>query len=353
MTKFDLISMGDNATDAFIRLSEAELNCQIDKPECKICMKFASKIPYESVTEIPAGGNSSNVTLGSAKLGLNVAYISNVGDDDHGRKTLAKLKDANADTTWIKTHVGIPTNYNYVLWYADDRTILVKHEDYANDQFLNFLQDGPDSPRTDWLYLSSINDSDFSLHQKISDWFITHPEVKLAFSPGTWQIKAGTEKLKDIYAHTEILFCNKQEAEKIAEGKVVRETTSDGLVRDVTSSEANVGSPTSRSQVVLHTLAEQIKKLGPKTVIITDGENGASVLDANNNFFQTPALKIFGPAIERTGAGDAFASAFLAATIDGLSSEEALVWGATNSASVVTKIGPHEGLLTRSEIKKY
>ncbi len=50
MTKFDLISIGDNATDAFIKLSEAELNCDINRPECKICMRFAAKIPYESVT---------------------------------------------------------------------------------------------------------------------------------------------------------------------------------------------------------------------------------------------------------------------------------------------------------------
>lgn len=335
MTKFDLISIGDNATDAFIRLSEAELNCQIDKPECKICMKFAGKIPYESVTEVPAGGNSSNVVLGSAKLGLKTAYLSNIGDDDNGKKTLTKLKEAGVDTTWIKQNPGIPTNYNYVLWYADDRTILVKHEDYPHNWPV-------DLPTPSWIYLSSISDSDFSLHEKISEWLMAHPEIKLAFSPGTWQIKAGTEKLKDIYARTEILFCNKQEAEKIAEGL---DAVRDEVARDATS----------RSQVVSRTieqLAQQIKLLGPKTVVITDGENGASVLNENNNFSQIPASKVFGPASERTGAGDAFASAYLTATILGLKTEKALNWGVINSASVVTKIGPHEGLLTRPQIEE-
>jgi ribokinase len=333
--KFDLISIGDNATDAFIRLAEAELNCQIDKPECKICLKFASKIPYDSVTEVPAGGNSSNIAIGVAKLGLKVAYVSNIGNDDHGTKTLAKLNQAGIDTTWVKKNDNIPTNYNYVLWYADDRTILVKHENYPNyfPYSAEASQGKPNSPSTDWLYLSSVSDSDFSLHQQITDWLTTHPETKLAFSPGTWQIKAGTEKLKAIYTHTEILFCNKQEAEKIA---------GDNL-RNATSSEP---------EVVFRKLAEQIKTLGPRTVVITDGENGASVLDDQNNFYQVPISTAFGPAIERTGAGDAFASAYLAATINGLSADQALAWGAINSASVVTQVGPHEGLLTRDQIEE-
>ncbi|MCX6713646.1 MAG: PfkB family carbohydrate kinase, partial [Candidatus Vogelbacteria bacterium] len=316
MEKFDLISIGDNATDAFIRLSEAELNCQIDKPECKICLKFASKIPYDSVTEVPAGGNSSNVAIGTTKLGLKVAYVSNLGDDSNGEKTLAKLNDSGINTSLIKKNPGIPTNYNYVLWYANDRTILVKHENYPN-------YFPTDMPEANWLYLSSVSDNDGSLHQQIADWLIAHPETKLAFSPGTWQIKTGTEKLKTIYAHVEILFCNKQEAEKISEGS--RESE---VVRDATSREANVRNATSSEpEVVFRTLAEQIKSLGPKTVIITDGENGANVLDDQNNFYQIPATTVFGPAIERTGAGDAFASAYLAAIIASKNPEEALKWG--------------------------
>ncbi|MCX6712568.1 MAG: carbohydrate kinase family protein [Candidatus Vogelbacteria bacterium] len=333
MENFDLISIGDNATDAFIRLSEAELNCEIDKPECKICLKFASKIPYDSVTEVPAGGNSSNVAIGSTKLGLKVAYISNIGDDEHGVKTLNKLNLANINTTWVKKNPGIPTNYNYVLWYADDRTILVKHENFPNyfPYSAKASQGKPTMPETNWLYLSSISDNDGSLHQQIADWLTAHPEIKLAFSPGTWQIKTGVEKLKNIYAQTEIIFCNKQEAEKIAPS----------LLRNQTSSEP---------EVWLRELAQQIKSLGPRTVVITDGENGASVLDDQNNFYQIPATKV--EAVERTGAGDAFASAYLTATIANLPANQALAWGILNSASVVTKIGPHEGLLTRAQIEE-
>jgi len=35
-----------------------------------------------------------------------------------------------------------------------------------------------------------------------------HPEMKVVFQPGTFQMKLGTEVLKDIYANTYAFFCN-------------------------------------------------------------------------------------------------------------------------------------------------
>ena len=314
MNKFDLISIGDNATDAFIKLSEAELNCEIDRPECKICMRFAAKIPYESVTEIPAGGNSSNVVLGATKLGLKTAYISSLGSDGHGEKALAKLIEAGVDASMITKHPNIPTNYNYVLWYQDDRTILVHHQKY--DYRWPEIIEAPT-----WVFLSSSGDEDLSFHQKLGAWLVANPEIKLAFSPGTLQIKAGVEKLKDIYARTEIFFGNKQEAEKVLNlpGYEIKK------------------------------LAEEMKKIGPKIVVITNGEAGAYCLDAENNFWFMPALNT--KAFERTGAGDAFSSSFLSAIFYNQTIAAALAWGAVNSSAVVAQVGPHAGLLTRAEIE--
>jgi sugar/nucleoside kinase (ribokinase family) len=330
MNKIDLISIGDNATDAFIKLSEAELNCDINRPECKICLRFASKIPYESVTEVPAGGNSSNVVLGAAKLGLNTAYISNLGKDIHGDNTLAKLSASGVDTKLVTQQLGARTNYNYVLWYQDDRTILVHHQKYDYQW--------PEQIETPaWVYLSSVGDENLSYHQSLSHWLQANPKIKLAFSPGTHQIKVGVEKLKDIYARTEILFCNKQEAEKIIGDQAMRETTSGSL---------EVASLTAFH---IRTLAERIKILGPKIVVITDGEKGAYCLDQKDDFWFMPALN--SKAFERTGAGDAFASAFLSAIFYGQPTETALAWGAINASAVVTQIGPHAGLLAREEIE--
>ena len=315
MKSYDILTIGDTAIDAFIRLKEAELNCDINRETCKICLKFASKIPYDSITEIPAGGNSANVAIGSAKLGLATAYLTNIGYDDNGQKILAKLKSANVASELVQVHPQLATNYNYVLWYADDRTILVHHEHYP------YIL--PELPPAKWIYLTSLGENSLELHSQLATYLKKNPETKLAFSPGTMQIRAGHEVLADIYSQTEIFFANKQEVMKILE----------------------------TDQEEAGWLAGEIKKLGPKTVVMTDGDQGSFALD-NSGFWHCPIFPTTSDLIERTGAGDAFASAFLTATDQGLSVPEALKWGAVNSASVVEKVGPHEGLLSVGEIEK-
>jgi len=315
MDKFNLLTIGDTAIDAFVRLNEAELYCDINREECKICLKFASKVPYESISEIPAGGNSANVAISGAKLDLTTAYFTNIGDDDNGQKILAKLKNANVDTSFIKIHANLATNYNFVLWYADDRTILVRHENYPYEL--------PTLPQSDWVYLTSLGEKSLTLHRELIDHLDDNPETKLAFSPGTMQIRAGRETLAEIYQRTEIFFANKQEVMEILNTK---------------EEEASQ-------------LAKEIRNLGPKIVVITDGNQGAFAL-TDSGFWHSPIFPTENKLLERTGAGDAFASAFLAAFNKGLTVPEALAWGAVNSASVVQRIGPHEGLLSAQEIEK-
>jgi ribokinase len=56
---------------------------------------------------------------------------------------------------------------------------------------------------------------------------------------------------------------------------------------------------------------------------------------------------------DRTGAGDAFASTFVAGLAKGMTLEEALRWAPINSMSVVQKVGAQAGLLTEEEMKHY
>jgi sugar/nucleoside kinase (ribokinase family) len=58
------------------------------------------------------------------------------------------------------------------------------------------------------------------------------------------------------------------------------------------------------------------------------------------------------PPFERTGAGDAFTSTFVAALIHGSDIEGALQWAPINSMSVVQYVGAQKGLLTEPQIAK-
>lgn len=57
--------------------------------------------------------------------------------------------------------------------------------------------------------------------------------------------------------------------------------------------------------------------------------------------------------VDRTGAGDAFASTFTAAIALGFTPAEALAWGPINSMSVVQYIGAQKGLLSRAQLEEF
>jgi ribokinase len=313
--QYDFISVGDTVTDAFIRLKEASVHCRVNHEECEICMRFGDKIPYQEAFVIPAVGNSANAAVSAARLGLKSALVANIGADYYGKEAIEALQKEKVGTDFITVHKDIPTNYHYVLWYNDDRTILVKHENYPYKL--------PEIGTPKWLYLSSLGDNTELFHDEISNYLESHPTVQLVFQPGTFQMKMGHERLSRLYKHSKLFFCNKEEAERILDLK-----------------EADI-----------QHLLRGMRALGPDIVVITDGPDGAYSYDGNEMWFTNryPDPK---PPYERTGAGDAFASTFTVAIAHGLDIREALRWGAANSMSVVQDVGARAGLLGREAIEK-
>ena len=311
----DMVAVGDITTDAFIRLKDAKTHCSINNETCELCVRFGDKVPYESVTVVPAVGNSANAAVSAARLGLTSGLLTTIGDDENGKTCIAKLKAENVSTSYLHIQKDTPTNYHYVLWYESDRTILVKHQDYT------YLFP-KDLPEPKYIYLSSLGEHALGLQESVAEYLKVHPDVKLAFQPGTFQMKLGFEKLRDVYARTEILFCNKEEAALI----------------------------TGNASADFKILLAAVRTLGPKIAIITDGPKGAYASDGTSHYM-VPIYPDRIPPVERTGAGDAFASTVVAGLIAGLSLKDALLWGPANSMSVVEHIGAQEGLLTRPELE--
>jgi ribokinase len=315
---FDFVAIGDVVTDAFIRIQQASVYYDEKEHEEKLAFTNGAKIPYEFVKVIAAVGNSANGAVSAARLGLKTAFVTDMGSDEHGHEIMQTIKDQGVATDFAKMHEGKLSNYHYVLWYKAERTILIKHEDYER-KF-------PDIGSPKWVYLSSLGEHTEAYHQEIMEYLRSHPEVKLAFQPGTFQIKMGKEALKDIYAHSEVFFCNKEEAQQIL--GIVEATCPD--------------------------LARKMSELGPKISVITDGPKGAYAFDvrANEMWFMPPYPDPV-PPYDRTGAGDAFSSTFAECLALGKTVEEAFLWAPINSMSVVQKIGAQEGLLHPAEIEEW
>lgn len=324
MKKIDFLAIGDVVLDAFLRLKDAHVHCKIDTDACELCFRFGDKIPYESVTVVPAVGNSPNAAVSASRLGLEVALVTNIGDDEHGKECLESLKNEKVSTAYITTEKNKETNYHYVLWYDIDRTILIKHTEFAYKL--------PQLEEVGWIYLSSLAEHSLPYHSEIVEYLKNHPNTKLAFQPGTFQIKFGVEKLKEIYLRTEIFFCNVEEAEKI------------------------LGKENNNENKDILTLSKGIHALGPKIVSISDGPNGAYLYFANGNteeLWKLPIYPDIAPPLERTGAGDAFSSTVTAGLALGKSPLEAFAWGPINSMSVVQEIGAQKGLLSREKLEQY
>jgi len=75
MKQYDFLAIGDSTTDAFIKLKDASVHCNIDREKCEICLRFKDKIPYEEVYVVPAVGNSANASVAAARLGLQSALM--------------------------------------------------------------------------------------------------------------------------------------------------------------------------------------------------------------------------------------------------------------------------------------
>jgi len=158
-------------------------------------------------------------------------------------------------------------------------------------------------------------------YNHFADYMQKNPQIKLAFNPGSRQIRAGTEKLKRILEKTYVIYVNRNEAEIL------------------TGMDNTAGKEKE--------LLQNLSKLGSKISIITDGSAGSYVFEGNK-FLKCGILPV--DAYERTGAGDAFGTGCISALIKGKTFEEALMWGTINSASVIGYVGAQKGLLREQEI---
>jgi sugar/nucleoside kinase (ribokinase family) len=313
----DFVAIGDTTVDEFIRLKDASVHCDIDTENCTIAMRWGDKIPYEFSVLVPGVGNAANAAVAAARLGLSAGFVSNVGGDRYGEEVLATFKKEGVDSSYIAVNEGLTTNHHYVLWFESERTILIRHQAYPY-----VIPGGLVPPK--WVYLSSAGEKSEKFHQALAVWLEAHGETKLAFQPGTFQMQMGKEKLADLYARTELVACNKQEARRIL-------GVEHGDIRG---------------------LLDGLHAIGAKQAIVTDGTNGLYASDGVRAYF-VPMYPDPKAPYERTGAGDACTSTIVAALALGKPLEEAVLWGPINSMSVVQEIGAQKGLLSRDALEKY
>lgn len=310
--KFDIISIGDATLDTFIEIEEATVTCTLDKKNCQLCLNYADKIPIDSLVRKIAG-NAANNAVGSARLGMKAAYWTIMGDDNTAKLLLRTLRKEGISNKFVQIQKGSESNYTVVLNYKGERTQLI----YKVKRNYTLPKLDPSK----WVYLTAMGETHEVSYNDLLKHIVKH-RVQLAYNPGKIQIECNYKKCIDLFSYTHILFTNKEEAQMILK-------TKNGNIRY---------------------LLKHLKAMGPDIVVVTDGINGSYCEDAEGDLYFSPIAK--GKLIERTGAGDAYATGFIAAMHNGKSTQEAMKWGTVNAMNVVEHIGPQDGLLATSKMKQ-
>ncbi len=321
----DILAIGDIANDVFITLDTAYGSIEKKGDAPVLVLPYGTKIPFTKATKVSGVGNSPNAAVSATKLGLSVSLLSHIGNDKEGEETTRALMKHYVGLTGINISLNKKTNVHYVLHFKDDRTILVNHEHYNYDFKREIIALGG---VPEFIYLSSIGSGTEQYHTDIID-YVKNNEVQLVFQPGTFQISKGYAGFHEIYESSLLVIVNVEEAEL--------------LLNSTKWKKANYNKKS---------LAKLLHNFGQKLTIVTDGPNGCYLFDGNYSYF-LPIYPDPKPPVERTGAGDAFASTVTAFLQKGMSIQEAILRGPVNSMNVVQYIGAQEGLLTIEQINEH
>ncbi len=312
--KFDLITVGGSTVDISFYSKEGELVSTSNVSKQKLlAFEYGAKVVADRVFTT-CGGGASNAAVSASRLGLKAAIFSRIGSDENARIVLSNFKANKVDSSFIKIDPKTATAFSMVL------TI-----DNPSKEHIAFIHRGANSNfsskdlaldkiSTEWFYVTSLPKD--SWEEVLSKLIAT--KKKIAWNPGNEQLR-DVSKIKKLLPGIEILIMNRDESLEFRKLKDIK-----GLIAHLYS-------------------------LGPKLVIITDGDRGAYAYDGKTYYFmKARASKV----MNTLGVGDAFGSSLTSALIYGKNIKQALSWGIANSASVVSDIGAQKGLLTKKQLDK-
>lgn len=300
-----VLCIGKATQDVFLRDDEFDPHC-----EGKVCythLPLGSKLDIEELY-FSTGGNATNVAVTLARQGIHAQYLWALGHDPASEASLRVLDEEGVGTAHVVQHESMAAGYSTILVAkTGERTILNFPGKMPGVKDIERLL-GEIKTIPDWVYPTSVGTVEAL--EKIISWAEKH-KVKVMLNP------AGTElhnpaKLKSLLDAVEVLCLNKEEMQTLVEGETLEE-------------------------LVLHGL-----NYCP-VVIVSDGPNG--VVASDGKTIITAGMYEDVPVLERTGAGDAFASGFLSQLLLGKTLKEAVIFASANSTSVVTKIGAKAGIL--------
>ena len=271
---------------------------------------LGAKIEVEQVY-FTTGGGGTNSAVTFSRQGHDSQFVGVIGTDPAGEAVLRDLKQENVNVDDVITTNKYNTGYSTLLLApSGERTILTYRGASAHFHKEDFDLEHLDA---DWFYITSL-----AGNLELLEYLLILAEskkIKVALDPGGKEL-AETDKLRKLLPKLTLLKGNRDEL-----GKLV-----------------NANHP---EEVVL-----ELSKLVPY-VAVTDGGVGSIATDGKRLIKAGMYADV--PVVDRTGAGDAFGSGFVAALARGEDLESAVTLASANSTSVVRQVGAKAGILKKNE----
>lgn len=276
-----------------------------------------------------AAGAELNVAIGLARLGLNVGWISRVGDDSFGRFILSQLEKEGIDRQAVTVDTRYPTGFQLKSRVEDGSDPVVEY--FRKGSAASHLSPADFCPsyvsRARHLHLSGVaaalSDSALALLQHATHNLKAQGKT-LSFDPNLRPVlwKSEADMVNNLNA---LAF----QADWVLPG------FNEGVLLT--------------GQHTLEGIADFWLAHGVKAVIIKTGASGAWFKSASGEKGAAPAVKV-NNVVDTVGAGDGFAVGVISALLEGLDLPSALARGNRIGARVIGFTGDSEGLPTRKEL---
>jgi len=320
--EFDVITIGSATRDGFfegVDFLSVEGKCFITNKG--ICLPLGAKIRVPKVHFL-TGGSATNTAVSFARQGLRTAVICRIGNDISGKTIIEEQKEENINTQFIQKDSFVPTAYSVIFLTSSGERTILSYKGCAENLT---IQEIPwKKIETRWLCIGSLGKEKNILKEIIQ--FAVSKNIKLAINPGSQELN-WLKKHPKWLDKFEIFISNQEEA---------------AYFTDI---------PYTKEKKIFKKLDNFVKGI----VVMTKGKNGVSV---SNGRILWKAGVFKKKVIDTTGAGDAFASAFIATfikrqKIDEKLIKEAIRAGCANACSVIEHIGTKPGILYKKDFKQF
>ncbi len=294
---------------------------------------FGSALEVEGFTAL-TGGGGINTAGNFANLGYDTSAIVKIGKDFAKKTLLKSIEKLGINDDCVCVDEKENTGFSIILMsFQGDRTVLAHRG--ANATLSKDDINWEAVKKAKWLYIAPLNGNSAYILDDLAK-FAKENNINMALNVGTTNIKQGKETLHKVIETAKILVLNREEASMFTETEVRPDTKTIKYSQEIIH-------PDIRKMLV------ELKNMGVKVVVITDGKNGAYAYDGETYYQcdQYPAK-----VVSTLGAGDCFASTFVA-SIDKTNwdIEKSLKYATVNASSIVGNAGAQEGFLTFDEIE--